>query len=686
MIRIVSTGSICLLVLNLSGCTSLLTAQAIESFTTGIAAGDLAGIESATSADFRERALRADGAMESLKILPLPREEGEVTEIEEVGPDERLLTVQVGEPPQTVKYRLKREAASPESRSRKWVVDDVILTRERPGDQPPLTKSVTEQMDVLLTVQEFLASWNGGSRGDTLSLMHPELRDRMATLSPVHLAQVTDLMLDGIKDNTFRPEARIQSRHAVVLLPKRSGKLKLDLEQSDEVDHRWVIRDVSVQAKRSGTPDVSVSHLAGCVGRATDFLNAYEARDLAALESFTTETFYTQALSTADLSTAPLPVPQLLAERFEIEEQDNRIDLLFTVGDDTYLVSMARDEQPEAVLPEQRTTQPLCRVDEVTIYERGGAQIKPLSVAFNAQAVVEVFADALVQRDLAMVSQLSTLDLNQRVWNRLEKPELMRVLSLDGIPAAVPKIVTTIFQGPVTEITVTQGTRALTYVLHSTDGRPQIDDVKYPSNNRPGSLKTNLEALVPVYNFAWAWSRGDIQTLDKNSSDGVHRMVWMRTEEIPNVNAGLDQFLTLPAPKVEDVGGDRIVTFGTADHGLLARLVREHDRLLIEDIHLVDPSLAGGRLELINTLRNWITIEESKPKKRPVAAKMQRSRTALTNPLASLPAATAAVPTTEVAPSVPAPKTAPPSSDATPTAAPNPSVPLLQQPISIPGA
>ena len=436
MIRSTIIASACLLAVCLSGCTSLLTARAIESFTTELAAGNLTGLESATSSGFRERALRGNGALQSLQYLPLPREEGEVTEVEEIGPDERILTVLVGEPPQTVKYRLKREAAGPEDRSPDWKVDDVILTRERGEGKPPLTKSITEQMDVLLTAQEFMTSWQAGSREETLALLHPELRERMASLSAVHLAQITSEMLAGIKDETFRPEAKIQAQHAVVLLPCRAGKLQLDLEPSTDSAHRWAIRDVTSIPNREGEPQISVAHLAGCVGRATDFLNAYEARDLPGLQQASTDTFYSQTLATADFDTVTIPVPQILASRYEIEEQEQRTDLMFYIGDDTYLISMTRDAAPDAVLPEQRTTEPLCQVEEVTIYERGGAQIKPLSVVFSAQAVVEVFAEAVASRDLELLSQLSTTNFNTRVWNMLASNELIRALPFEGLPSA----------------------------------------------------------------------------------------------------------------------------------------------------------------------------------------------------------------------------------------------------------
>ncbi len=686
MIRAAFTGSLCLLALGLSGCTSLFTAKAIESFTADLSAGNLEGLQASTSTSFQQRALRMSGALESLQVLQLPREEGEVTEVEEIGPDERLLTVKVGEPPQTVQYRLKREPVSPESRTRRWVVDDVILTQSRGEGKPPLTKSVTEQMDVLLTVQEFLAHWKNGSREETLSILHPDLADRMESLSPVHLAQITAQMLDGLKDEKFRPEAKLLASRATVTLPRRGGKLRLELVPAIESDRRWVVSDVVAESSRASEADTSVAHLAGQVGQAADFLKAYQSQDLPALERCTAPAFYTQALATADLDTVPLPVPQILASRFEIEEQDHRTDILFTVGDHTYLVSMTRETSSEVVLPEDNVAAPTARIQEVTIYERGGSQIKPLSVVFTAQAVVEVFADALATHDHSLASQLSTLDFQNRVWNRLESPEQMRALQFDGIPAAPPRIVTTIFQGPVTEITVTQGTRALTYVLHSGSGRPQVDDVRYPTNNRSGSLKTTLEVLVPIHNFVWAWQQQNRPALERNSSDGVRRMVWMRTPGVPEVAAPLDRYLGRSgAPKIEKQGQGSIITLGTPTQGMLARLTAEHGRLVVEDLHVVDPTLPGGRIELVNAMRNWITLQESQqPVRRASTAPSMIQGGRRTTPLAALPAADAAPDSTVE--TAAAAEIAPVTTPAVEPATPKSKVPLLQQPIPIPGA
>ena len=695
MIRPATTGSLCLLALSLCGCTSLFTAQAIDAFNQGLIASDLAALQQSTSSGFQQRALRDPAALDSIKSLPLPKEEGKVTEVKEVGPDEKLLSVEVGDPPQLVQYRLKRETPAA-GKSPKWLVDDVILTQKRAGSDALLTKSVSEQMDLLLTVQEFVKNWRDGSREETLAVLHPDLKSLLDELSPVHLAQITNQMLEGVRSEEFKPEARIQSRQATISLPRRGGKLVVEMVRLDGPDARWVVKDIAAESSRGKESSRSVAHIARCIGPASAFLRAYESADHETLNRLASETFYQQSLQSADLTTVPLPVSRLLSQPFELEEHDRRIDLLFTLGEDTYLISMTREAAPEAIIPSQGQPERPCRIDEITIYERGGSQIKPLSSVFTAQAVVEVFAEALNTRDVDLLSQLSTLDFDRRVWKRLEAPELLSRLPLEAIPPAAPRIVTTVFQGPVTEITVTQGTRALTYVLHSGQGRPQVDDIKYPSNNRAGSLKTDLEAVVPVYNFAWAWEQQDQPVLVRNSSEGLRRMVWIRTKVVPELHVSLNRYLPTGAPRIEAMGGDRLLTFGTPERGMQVRLVREHDQLFLEDAQLIGPELPSGRLEVVNAMRDWIIAQTTisapprEPASQPALSASPRgpapqskltsaprgpapqSRAALHSALAVTPAA---APDSGAQPAVTDTSAAPPLSNK----------PLLQQPITIPG-
>lgn len=114
---------------------------------------------------------------------------------------------------------------------------------------------------------------------------------------------------------------------------------------------------------------------------------------------------------------------------------------------------------------------------------------------------------------------------------------------------------------------------------------------------------------------------------------------------------------------------------------MLVQLVSENDRLVVTDVHLIDPSLTGGRLEFISALRSWITARESRPMKRtPVVTVAAPATPALANPLAAV---TPAVEPPAAA-SAPQPPAVSPATPAAPTPAAN--LPLLNQPIQIPGA
>jgi hypothetical protein len=672
MIRAFATGSFCVsLACALSGCTSFFTAQAIDSFTSNLASSNLDGLRESSSTAFQQSALRLPGSVDSLATLPLPKEEGEIVEIEEVSEDEQLITVQVGDQQQTVQYRLTRDSEAEDKSARAWKVDDVILTQQRPGQSEAITKSVSEQMDLLLTVREFLAHWSTGSRDEVLAELHPDFAATLGKLSPTHLAQVTNLMLDGVDDDRFRPEVRMQETRAAVLVPRRNGKLEINLALSDSESTTWQVTEVLQQSSRDEQPAQSASQLAECLGAASEFLQAYARGDRARLGELSSAVFYDQALSAGDLASVPIPVEQLLATPYELEQQGLHSDLLFAAGENTYLVSLIRDKDEEVVLPGDERPAPQYRVAEVTIYERGGAQIKPLSSLFTAQAVVEIFAEALAARDVTLLKQLSSGDLNERVWNRLADAEVGKQLPIQGIPNTPPRVVTSVFQGAVTEMTVTQGSRALTYVLYTEQGRTRVDDVLMPSHNRPASLKTTLESIVPVYNFVWAWEQQRVDLLSENSSSSMRRMVWIQARDtVPKVNAPLRQYLNGNLMEIEDVEGERRVKLGSAARNVQVRLVNQEGRLLVETIALTGSTLPGGQLELVSAMRDWLATKAGMS---PPPKGRRSSRVTFSTPLATV--------RTMVDDDKPAAAT---------TAAVEPEAtaadqPLLQRPIAIPG-
>ncbi len=610
-------GSFCLLAaLSLSGCTSFLTARAIEEFSASLEAGNVAQMRQQSSESFQQRALRREESDRALRILPLPKGNVEVVKVDEVSDDERLVTVAVGEEQTEIQYRLIRTAAGEGKTGKRWVVDDVLLTQTVPGSETPLTKSVTEQMDLLLTVQEFLESWRTGTHDQALSVLHPELAEVLSDVSPAHFAQITKEMMQGVSAEAFRPEVRMKDREALVQLPRRGGKLILKLEQTGEAGDTWKVSDVGVESRARDESLPALSEMATLIGNVSQFLTAYDATDRASLERLVTERFFQTALATADLSIVKLPTTRLQSARFDLEQHGSQSDLLFELDNVTYLVSLRSPEEPEVAPAKPARFAKQFLVDEVTIYE--GSQVKPLSTVFTAHAVVEMFAEALARRDHSLLQQLSTRNFTARVWGLAASDDVLQRLPLDGVPAAPPRIVTTIFQGHVTEVTVTQGTRAMTYVLHSTRGRPQVDDILIAVNDRPGSLKETLECLVPLHNFAEGWDKRDRQITELNTSKGVGYMVWIQLKDFPDWHISMTELVSRPLASLSQQGGDRIVTLGTTTDGVRARLTNTpNGRLVLDEFHLYGPQFAGGHLDVLNSLRHLanqaITISSKTP-------------------------------------------------------------------------
>src|SRR5690606_20058705 len=143
------------------------------------------------------------------------------------------------------------------------------------------TKSVTETMDLLLTVREFLDSWETGGRDEVLAVATPELRELLADISPVHLQQLTAQVVGKEQRGSHRPEARIEKNRAVVMLPRVSGRLLIELSLNEE---GWQVNDVAVDAHKEDANIRSTRRMAYILRAANQFLTAYEQRNLDALE------------------------------------------------------------------------------------------------------------------------------------------------------------------------------------------------------------------------------------------------------------------------------------------------------------------------------------------------------------------------------------------------------------------
>ena len=232
--------------------------------------------KSSASSEFDAKALRQAEALDDLEILNLPKGKVSVAGIEDVSPNEKKVTVEVGEKKKRVLYKITRKPGT-----KQWLVDDIYLKQRKPGEDEEITKSVTETMDLLLTVREFIESWETGGREEVLAVTTPELSALLADLSPVHLQQLTTQVVGKAQRGPHRPEARIEENRAIVILSRGSGKLLIELTLNDGT---WLVNDVAVDTHDKETQVRSTRRMAFILQATNKFLAAYEQSDLDRLE------------------------------------------------------------------------------------------------------------------------------------------------------------------------------------------------------------------------------------------------------------------------------------------------------------------------------------------------------------------------------------------------------------------
>jgi hypothetical protein len=602
-----SAGRLSCVVLSLAtfaGCSHFLESRAINRFAENLRDQDLEGLKASASPDFASKALRTASALEDFKILRLPDGKTSIVEVEEVSEDHRRVTVQVGEAKKEIFYELVREDSG------KWVVDDVFLKQKKQG--VTAFKSVTEQMDLLLTVREFLDAWDGGDRERVLAAAGDELRAGLEQLPPSYLAELTERVVgDRAKQSTFKPQAQLEEKLAVVRLPRKAGETVLTLRRSE--DH-WTVADIAVDAKDEKLNIASVHKLAIAVNTCTGFLEAYERADLAALQALCDTDFYEGSLAVANLKQVILPAPQLPDHRLETQLTAHRAGFLLRNGTEVVQIDMRREDSPEPDAP------PQFKVREVTIYELESRQEKRLSALFTAQDMLQLFSRALAERDLDHLRHSSTKDFSSRVWQRLNAATVLG-LPLEVFDDPQPELVTMSFQGSLTKVEVRQSGQPVTYLLREENGRFYVDDLLLQSPGRPASVKQTLEVLVPVRNFAAAMALGrdpreqkvSLEILQETCSTEFNRMVWQQTKFVPNSGLSADTFLDAPLKSITLGENDVLIKLGDEQYGAAVMLKKQNGQHVVDDIQLVAGLAESDRIEVKKTLKSLLANGKALP-------------------------------------------------------------------------
>lgn len=605
MVTFGSRLSLVVLVLaTFAGCAHFFESRAIDRFAANLRNDDLDGLKKSASDEFANKALRTASALEDFKILRVPDGKTSVVEVEVLSDSRRRVTVQVGDAKKEVFYELVQNDAH------QWVVDDVFLKQKKQG--VTAFKSVTEQMDLLLTIRDFLDAWDGGDRDRVLAVVAPELRSSLDRLPPAYLAELTLKVIgDRTSQAAYKPQAQLEEKLAVVRLPRKAGETVLTLRRKDE---QWVVTDVAIDAKEEKEQIPSVHKLAIAINTGTDFLAAYQQADLAALQRVCDGEFYEGSLVVANLRQVLLPSPQLADHRLEAQLRAQRADLMYRGGNEVVQIDLRREEsvEPDAL--------PQFKVREVTIFELDSRQEKRLSALFTAQEMLQVFAAALAERDLDYLRHSVTQDFAGRVWQRLNAATVQG-LPLELFDDPEPEIVATTFQGALTRMEVRQSGQPLTYLLREENGRFYVDDVLWQIPGRPPSVKQTLEVMVPVRNFAAAITLGRdpaeqspvLEMLQEICSTDFNHLVWQQAEFVPNSGLSADTFLDATLTSITLSENDVLIKLGDDQYGASVLLRKQNGRHVIDEIQLIAGAAESDRMEVKKTLRTLLANGRAVP-------------------------------------------------------------------------
>lgn len=579
------------------GCAAnMMETRTIENFAAQLEKKNFEGLRQSTSSHFEELALHTAQDLDDFKILNLPTGKTSVVKVEEFSPTRKRVTVEVGEQKREIFYEIVQNTKG------QWVVDDIFLKQRKKG--VTAYKSVTEQMNLLLSVREFISAWTDGSREKIIDLSTPEMGLALADLPPSSLSRLTKLVAgDTRSSRKTKPQASMEDTTAIVRLPRSTGETVLTLRKEGD---DWRVQDIAIDSKEESEQIASVYKQSLAVGQCLKFLAAYHAKDLEQLKELCRPDFYEGAISIGDLAEAPLPTPMLPEHELKIDMHGSRLDCTLSNDKEVIHIAMHRDEGDTELLD----SIPTFRVSEVSLFDMQTQQERHLTALFTADAMLDLFVKSLAARDLASLKHLSTRDFTARIWSQVDDQTLPG-LPLDLFDDENPQVIAHSYQGALTTIRVKQSGEEVVYDLREQEGQFRVDDIEVRLPHRPTSLKTTLEACIPVQRFAVAISLGRdpkyqepaLDALKRNSSTEFTRVVWKQTKFVPNSGMSADTFLNAPLSKMTVGEGQAVLTFGSAVYGAEVRLVKENEQFVVDDVILVAGAEESQRLALKHTFR-----------------------------------------------------------------------------------
>jgi hypothetical protein len=550
--------------------------RAVNGFATALAESDSDKLRKLTSPGFEEVALRDEDALAEVKRLWPAKGKLEVVKVKDVPADElddpdrpeKIVTVK-DERGWKTDHRLVRDKAR-----KTWVIDEIFIKQSQKGITA--TKTVTEQVAFVGFVRDFTKAWREGGREERLAQMTAACREELDPLPDEVLNHFAARMFPT-ETKSVPPEATMDDDIAFVRLRRPKTEVVLSLKR---IDGRWLVDDAAYEAGKDGDTIPSLRKTAVAYAAASKFLAAYNAADREALQKAATDAFYGATLKTADLATVPLPPPSA-GETGQLKVVGDQAELVIESGDRTVKLALVRTDDkgnPKA------TTE--FRVEDVTLYEQAGKVKMRLAAALVAEPIAQLYADALVSRDLGQLRVMATQDFADRVWRDLT-PELAAALPLSEIHPGKRETLSTVHNGAVTEVTMMQADCAMTFVLKDEGGAVRVDDVLMAVADRPQSLKATLVHTLPVLRLRAALAAGDIDAIRRECSPDFNRLIWSQVRRVPPTAVAAARVLDAPLAALRITGPEATVKLGDASYGGVISLLEKDGHWKVHDLTVV---------------------------------------------------------------------------------------------------
>jgi hypothetical protein len=607
-----------------AGCSHMTEGRVAKAFAESLKDHDLAKLKDQTSSDFEEKAIQGEATFEALKMVDVPEGKIRVVKVIDKKDDDdkkkvvkKRVTVEVGDK----KTGLKKYWLWLKPEGSKWVVDDVYLSKK----DEKANKSLGSKLAVLISLHESLAAWKAADRDRMLASATPEFSKALSDLSPEHLARFAkQLTADVAEQQLVMSQDRIGEEAAELRVARGTqGELELKFRQIDKL---WKLDDIQAKSRRAGDDIASVRQVTAAMAAAHAFQEAYRSSDKQRLEKTTTPDFFGGSLAAADLSLVKLPGAADPDQKFDVRLDGAMATYVVSAGPEVLKISLERQGN------EKYHQAPTYLVDDVTIFELNGSENKRLSALFTSHATLAAFNRALATHDLEALQAHTTHDFNERVWspiralatsvadarnpdefNRRVWPHIHATqfpqLPFGDLRSPQPLIVQTDFKGSLTEIHVEQGETPMTYVLRDEGGRMLVDDVVVPATTRPESLKTNIEMMLPVMEFAFALEHSQMDQVRGASTADFSRIAWNHFyDKRPQFERDPLPHLAVPVTSLRINNSDKaVLTLGTNRFGAEVRLEKERGRFRIDDVILIDSSASDQKIGLKRVIRTQLS-------------------------------------------------------------------------------